>query len=318
MDFQYNKQVNKMKVADIFNKIRQRFGMIYNTNQNIKQLLFNQKKYTLENYILHDTTLGISKDKYCNHDIIVSLTTYNKRIYDVHLTIASIMEQTMKANRIILWLDYSFEHQTLPQALQILQKKGLEIKFCKDIRSYKKLIPSLQNFPDDIIITIDDDVLYDFDLLEKLITAYIKDPSYIYCNRQHIMRKGEKGKLLPYKNWTWASSNYEANIMNFPTGVGGILYPPHSLDQEVFNESVFLDICKYADDVWFKAMAMKKGTLSRKVYTHSNTSTDYIEIDNVQDIGLRNINTLGEGLNDKQIEAVFNKYNLYTLLNECL
>lgn len=305
-----------MKAVDIFNKIKQRFGMIYDTNQNIKQLLFNQRKYALEQYILHDTTLGISKDKYCNHDVIVSLTTYSKRIYDVHLTIASIMEQTMKANRIILWLDYSFEHQTLPQALQILQNKGLEIKFCKDIRSYTKLIPSLKNFPNDIIITIDDDIIYDFDLLEKLITAYIKDPSFIYCNRQHMMKKDKKGYLRPYRDWLWASNNPDANILNFPTGVGGVLYPPHSLDQEVFNESVFLDICKYADDVWFKAMAMKKGTLSRKVYTHSNKSTDYIEIDNVQDIGLRNINTLGEELNDKQIKAVFHKYGLFTLLGK--
>ena len=72
---------------------------------------------------------------------IIDRTSNRHTTYD---TIESIMEQTMKANRIILWLDYSFEKQPLPKALQLLQKRGLEIEYCKDIRSYKKLIPALK------------------------------------------------------------------------------------------------------------------------------------------------------------------------------
>lgn len=303
-----------MKYPSFLRKFKQRFGMISDTNRLVHQIRFNQKKYILEQNILHSQESGVTDEKYCDHDIIVSLTTYSKRIYDVHLTIESIMEQTMKANRIILWLDYSFESQPLPKALQLLQKRGLEIEYCKDIRSYKKLIPALKKYPNDAVITIDDDVMYEFDLLEKLINAYQKDASYIYCNRIHIMRLNERGNLLSYLQWEWESNDTEANIMNFPTGVGGILYPPHSLDEEVFNESVFLDICKYADDVWFKAMAMKKGTLSQKVYTHSPKGEEYLDNEMVQDIALSRINTQGKILNDRQIEAVFTKYNLYQLL----
>lgn len=288
--------------------------MIPESNRLIHQIRFNQKKYILEQNILHSQESGVTNEKYCGHDIIVSLTTYSKRIYDVHLTIESIMEQTMKANRIILWLDYSFENLPLPKALQLLQKRGLEIEYCKDIRSYKKLIPALKKYPDDAIITIDDDVLYEFDLLEKLITAYQQNPSYIYCNRHHLMRQDAEGKLFPYIQWTWNYINLDANVMNFPTGVGGILYPPHSLDKEVFNEAVFLDICKYADDVWFKAMAMKKGTFSKKVYTHNSKGEEYLDNEDVQDIALCRINTQGAMLNDRQIEEVFSKYNLYQLL----
>lgn len=303
-----------MRYPSFLRKIKQRISMISDSNRLIHQIRFNQKKYILEQNILHSQESGITDEKYCAHDIIVSLTTYSKRIYDVHLTIESIMEQTMKANRIILWLDYSFENLPLPKALQLLQKRGLEIEYCKDIRSYKKLIPALKKYPDDAIITIDDDVLYEFDLLEKLIMAYQEDPSYIYCNRYHLMLPNGKGKLLPYMQWKWTYTNQDASIWNFPTGVGGVLYPPHSLDEEVFNEETFLDICKYADDVWFKAMAMKKGTLSKKVYTHNLKGEEYFLNEEVQDIGLSLINTQGAILNDKQIEAVFTKYNLYQLL----
>lgn len=303
-----------MRYPSFLRKIKQRISMISDSNRLIHQIRFNQKKYILEQNILHSQESGITDEKYCAHDIIVSLTTYSKRIYDVHLTIESIMEQTMKANRIILWLDYSFENQALPKALQLLQKRGLEIEYCKDIRSYKKLIPALKKYPDDVIITIDDDLIYEFDLLEKLIMAYQQTPSYIYCNRHHVMQLNEQGKLLPYLQWQWESNDMEANIMNFPTTGAGTLFPPHSLDEEVFNESVFSEICKYADDVWFKAMAMKKGTLSKKVYTHNPKGIEYFENEEVQDIALWRINTQGAMLNDRQIEAVFTKYNLYQLL----
>ena len=303
-----------MNPKKILSKLRQRFGMISDSNRLIHQIRFNQKKYILEQNILYSQEPGVTDEKYCSHDIIVSLTTYSKRIYDVHLAIESIMEQTMKANRIILWLDYSFEKQPLPRALQLLQKRGLEIEYCKDIHSYTKLIPTLQKCPNDAIITIDDDLIYEFDLLEKLIMAYQKDHSYIYCNRHHLMRQDAEGKLLPYTQWMWNYTGLDAHIMNFPTGVGGVLYPPHSLDEEVFNENEYLDICKYADDVWFKAMAMKKGTLSKKVYTHDPKGEEYLLNEDMQDIGLSLINTQGLMLNDNQIEAVFTKYNLYKLL----
>ena len=59
---------------------------------------------------------------------------------------------------------------------------------------------------------------------------------------------------------------------------------------------------------------MKKGTLSKKVYTHNPKGIEYFENEEVQDIALWRINTQGAMLNDRQIEAVFTKYNLYQLL----
>ena len=58
-------------------------------------LEFQIKRALMEQQILHSTEKGITDFKYCNHDIIVSLTTYGTRINDVAITIESIMEQTM-------------------------------------------------------------------------------------------------------------------------------------------------------------------------------------------------------------------------------
>ena len=282
----------------------------------IDRFNYEVRRHQLIEHILHDTEKGITSDKYTDHEIIVSLTTFGKRIYDVAFTIESIMQQSMKANRIILWLDYSFEGKRLPQFIQYQQKRGLEVAYCKDLRSYKKLIPALHRYPDAAIITIDDDALYEPDLLERLIVPYLEDSQYIYCHRFHKMSFDENGQILPYLQWQWHCKDDTPSHLNFPTGVGGVLYPPHSLDDEVINEDVFMDICKYADDIWLKAMAIKKGTLVKKVFSRSELSEEYLINSAVQDIGLRNINAMGEMLNDKQLKAVFTKYNLYDKLKE--
>lgn len=276
------------------------------------------RRNQLIEHMMYGKERGVTSEKYTDHEIIVSLTTYGKRIYDVAFTIESIMQQSMKANRIVLWLDHSFDNKRLPQALVEQQKRGLEIAFCTDIRSYTKLVPALRRFPNDAIITIDDDALYDYDLLERLIVPYLEDSSYIYCYRYHRMKFDSEGQLLPYMQWDWACKNMEASHLNFLTGVGGVLYPPHSLSDEVTNEDVFLDICKHADDVWFNAMAIMNGTKVKKVYTRNETCEEYLLNQEVQDVGLLNINTVGEQLNDKQIHAVFSKYDLYKIVKGCL
>ena len=297
--------------------IKNLFWKVLGTKRLLETLIHNryeQRRLSLADHMLHDREMGVNTDLYTNHRIILSLTTFGKRIYDVAFTIESIMQQSMKANKIILWLDYSFEKKRLPHSLERQCERGLEICYCDDIRSYQKLIPSLRCFPNDAIITIDDDALYDPDLLERLIVPYLESPQFIYCHRYHKMELDHKGFLLPYNKWDLYCKDEEPSHLNFATGVGGILYPPHSLDEEVLNESVFMDICKYADDVWFKAMAIKKGTKVKKVYTRTRTCSEYLLNESVQDVGLLNINFKGEMLNDKQLAAVFSKYDLYNII----
>ncbi len=268
----------------------------------------------LVEHILHDTKSGISNQRYTDHDIIVSLTTFGKRIHDVAFTIESLMQQSMKPNRIILWLDNSFKDTQLPQSLINQQKRGLDINFCKDVRSYTKLVPALRNYPNDAIITFDDDLLYDYDIIERLIKAYLQNPNMIHACRANRMILDQNNKPIPYLQWNRKINELGPNRLNFLTGVGGVLYPPGCLDEEVLNEDVFLDICKFADDVWFNAMAIKKGTLVNKVYTRNHFGEDYIQNEGVQDVGLWNVNNRGRSLNDVQLKAVFDKYDLYSKL----
>jgi hypothetical protein len=277
-----------------------------------KQTCFDLRRYQMIEHILYDKEKGITDNRYLDQDIIVSLTTYGKRINDVSFTIESIMQQSMKANKIILWLDYGFKNMPLPHALSRLQQRGLIIDYCKDIRSYKKLIPALQKYPKDTIITVDDDVIYDYDVLEHLIMSYIKDPSMIHACRVRKIKRNTTS-ICPYNEWNLVTQT-GSDFLYIATGAGGILYPPNSLDPEVLNEDVFMDICQTADDIWFKSMSLKRGVIVNKVYTRNSFGNDYITNSNMQVESLAKINTKGDLLNDKQLKAVFNKYNLYGFL----
>lgn len=262
----------------------------------------------LEENALFSTESGIEKDS----ELIVSLTTYSKFINQVHITIESLMEQTVKPKAIILWISNEYKDCEIPSILENLKKRGLEIRRTNDIRSYKKLIPALKEFPNNPIITCDDDLIYPYDTIESLYKAYQQDKSKIYFRRGHRMILKTKSEFIPYNDFEWEIQDLEPSIFNFPTSGAGTLYPPNTLDSEVFNENKFLTLAPSADDIWFKAMALKKGTECRKVYTQTPC---YIELDLLhKDSKLRlNSSNVKQNKNDIQIKAVWDEYNLWSM-----
>ncbi|MDR1726408.1 MAG: glycosyltransferase family 2 protein [Acidobacteriota bacterium] len=239
-------------------------------------------------------------------DLVVSLTTYGKRSYAVHLTIETLLNQTMRPKRVILWLDGSeFSDSSLPVPLRLQRERGLEIAYCHDVKSYKKLVPALAKHPDETIVTIDDDILYPFDLIESLYREHAKSPKQVLCTRCHRMIFDAGGKLKPYNEWRQESTDTEASPLLFPTGVGGVLYPPHCLHEDVSREDLFMSLAPTADDVWFKAMSLLRGTSCRRV----KTCALLYSVRN-QDIALQQENVRRCG-NDRQIKKVFDYYNLW-------
>ena len=207
-------------------------------------------------------TPALPKTERRSPEIIVSLTSYGRRVdKTVYYTLLSILRQTVVPDKIILWLDSdNWNCNKLPLKLKKLQELGVDINFCEDIRSYKKLIPSLERYQNSIIITVDDDVIYSPYLIETLYEAYLKDPKAIYCTRGYGVKflKGRPEKYKKWRNIKDGSVN-EGEIL-FPVGIGGILYPPNSLHIDVTNERKFKQLCPSADDIWFWYMAKLKGT----------------------------------------------------------
>jgi len=299
------KNIFKQKINSIINKISDRIS---------SDVRYELSYNYFEKKALISTDYGIEKNSNRKPQIIVSLTTYSKRIYDVYLTIESIFSQTLKADRLVLWLaEDEFSESTLPLILKKMKNRGLEIEFYKDIRSYKKIIPSLKKFPEDIIITIDDDVLYPFDLIEMLYQSHLSNKNNVIFYLGHKILFDEKGRPKPYKEWEFRTKNYTVSLDTLPTGVGGVLYPPKIFDKEVLNEEIFMEIAPYADDIWLKAMTLKNNKCCLKVRDERNYDDHFLGMKTGQDIALHHEN-LNNGRNDKQFKLVFDKYKLWDKL----
>lgn len=243
-------------------------------------------------------------------ELIVSFTTYSKRIHDVHLVIESLAQQTVQPNRLLLWLDEDeFTLDTIPLILKKQIKRGLEVRFCPNYRSYKKLIPTLQYFPDANVITIDDDTLYPHDTVEMLCREHALFPDYVLGNRAHKIKVSSDGKVLPYQKWDYETSDNKASLRIVPIGVGGVFYPARILGEECLNVTSFTHLAPHADDMWFKTMSLLNKVKCKKVNDNRDFSRRFLLLEDNQDIGLFNSN-FHESANDTQIKNLFEQYNI--------
>lgn len=251
--------------------------------------------------------------------LIVSITSYEERFSDLVLSLYSIFNQSVKPDRVILWLSDKIPDLTyLPYEITKYIKNGLEIKFVKDINSYTKIIYALKNFPNAVIVTADDDVYYHADWLKKLYYSYISHPKDIQVHRAHRIKMSGQ-KIAPYDTWTRHVNEEDARYTNFLTGVGGVLYPPSCFTKEVLREDIFLKNSPYADDVWLWVMALLSGRKIRVVKNHIKTLT----CTNIfRQIGLSREKTLYSynrcGINDVQLNNLIKYYkqNIMSKLQE--
>ncbi len=195
--------------------------------------------------------------------VVVSLASIPSRLDIVHITIRSILDQTVLPEKIILWLHQDLKER-IPQKLSKLTGVRFSIQFTSYSSSHRKLVEPLQMHPNKVIITCDDDMMYRKNWLSNLYKAHLEATDCIIGNQTRCISYNEKNELLPYKNWSTRTDSCPNPKAVLPIGAGGTLYPPNLLDDRVLNQELFLKLAPKADDLWFKAMSLLKGTLSVK------------------------------------------------------
>ncbi len=190
--------------------------------------------------------------------VIVSLTSFPAAIPYAAQAVQSILEGSVLPDKVVLYLTFSqFGENEFPKDLMKLAKENphFEIRdYPKDIRSYRKLIPALRDFPDAIIVTIDDDVYYHKNMLRDLLRLHEQIPNAVLAHRAKLMKPGK-----PYRKWKkyrwyhFLTKRIHISFKNIQTGVGGVLYPPHSLKPEMLDVELFTQLAPTTDDIWFWA-----------------------------------------------------------------
>ena len=243
--------------------------------------------------------------------LIVSLTSYPKRMYDIHLCLYSLLTQDLKPDKVILWLaEEQFPHRSkdVPKKVRDLKEFGLEIKWCSDLKSYKKLIPALQQYPDACIVTADDDIYYPENWLRGLWVMHQQTGAGVVAHRCHEAAF-EGGSFLPYAKWPKCIEREDLSYTNFMTGAGGILYAPGCFHPDIMNVAKFQELCPHGDDIWFWTMALLNGT---KIAIPPQPYKDLVYINPEREVNANDDGTLfavnGAGGNDVQLANVLAAY----------
>lgn len=237
--------------------------------------------------------------------LVVSLTSYSKRFPELHLTLKCLLTQRVAADKVILWVGEK-DAPNIPKSVKQMQDDVFEIRTTEDIRSFTKIIPTLLAFPEAFIVTADDDVYYSSNWMQKLVSSRRGLPREIVCHRAHEMKIRTDGTALPYMTWGIQKPILDNLDLIFPTGVGGVLYSPGSLHQEVLKKEIFTVACPHADDVWLAWM----GRLANAQYTKIPGNRRLICWNGTQETGLFHVN-LDNG-NDRQIREIEKLYGPIT------
>ena len=117
-------------------------------------------------------------------EVVITMTSWKKRINDVSKTIYSLLRNTYKPRSIELNLaeeEFPLKEKELPEDLLLLKNDGLvNINWCyRTVKTFKKVLPTVLKYYDEkdlLIMSADDDVEYQPDIIEKFVELHKKNP----------------------------------------------------------------------------------------------------------------------------------------------
>lgn len=213
---EYNKIspiINDMQISALHKKF------FYNndgsdTKHNKKNLLLNNicellpEKYRLS-YIEKFPDFG--KDVVFNKKVILSMTTWKKRIHQIPVVIDSILKNTKVPDKIVINLALEEFPNKMDDFSEDIKKyinsksEIIELYWlCKDTKVWKKLIPTLIRYKNDIIISIDDDFIYPNDFIETMYNDFVSNKEKYPISGNRVCINGIKyhcgcSSLVMYK-----------------------------------------------------------------------------------------------------------------------
>lgn len=277
-------------------------GFRFSLKSLLRIRLVDKKKF-INDYV-YNNYKSLGDKPFSSNRFSVCLTSYGTRILDIGPTLNSLLCQTYNFRDINVFLSKKdlIEYQFFIQKWKL---RGIMFHEVENYGPHTKLLGAFDaglQFP---LITVDDDMIYPVYFNERLTHAHEENPAVIHFFRGHRIQIGKNGKWLPYSQWLGKAEG--CSLLNFPTGVGGILYPKNPLPNEFIDMDKILRLCRFADDVWFKIGSYALGIECNLV--SCDYDRDFVFSGHNQQVALSDQNN-DNGLNDVQIVATRKFFNI--------
>ena len=184
--------------------------------------------------------------------VILSMTTIPKRKDRLSDNISAILNQTYKFDKLVINIDDNLSdedykwYENFKNIDSRIEINKAEAKW----RSCNKLLPTLKKYPNDIIITIDDDIYYPCDTIKELMEWHDKEPDCIITHEINPIYINEEKNYVGYHN------AFDVMLMQKEWGKyfsNCCLFPPY-----IFNGTDLYDYDKMMkctngthDELWF-------------------------------------------------------------------
>ncbi|PHR09454.1 MAG: hypothetical protein COB29_04440 [Sulfitobacter sp.] len=249
--------------------------------------------------------------------VTISLTTTRDRLYLLRFTLISLMEQSFKADKIVVWLSRDaylrdrglgdFNIQSWAESrLPYGYANNIEFRYCENIGPYRKLIPMLKTCSfDDVIVTADDDIVYKKNWLKSLIEKFDESEGCVVACRVRRVSYNFLGFVKSYSFWPIVhNKSFLDEDFAITFGAGAVVSPAFFSRSDV-NDDSFLNLCPTADDLWYTAL-LKNNNVGVEVVPETIDSLIFLSHDD----GLVNDNLLP---NKSGIHAVLYRFKISIL-----
>lgn len=223
---------------------------------------------SMKNYI------GINENTKRTPSIIISLFAERENFEELSITIFSLLNQSLKPDKIILWLDEEYEDlTTIPYDISQYIKNGLEIRFTKNYGTFTKTISAFRDYSNSIIVTTENNVYYPYNWLKLLYLSYISHQEDIHVHTaykfdtEYNYNKNKKNNLET------------AEFDNYFSNKGGVLFPPNCYTNEALRSDIFNKISQNNSELWFWIMALVH---NRKIRIVNNHIKNFISLSSVK------------------------------------
>nr|WP_246389812.1 glycosyltransferase [Halomonas cerina] len=142
---------------------------------------------------------------------------------------------------------------------------------------YQKLISVYEVVsPNDLVITIDDNVIYQREWLAKVVTAAERYPNAVICGRARVISQNVLGRWKSYHRWPYVHHiTYAFWIL--PVGCAGIAYRKSLLCEAFLRDRQCLPMASVNEDLWFRTASLLEGAY---VYVDPKLNTGNIVLSN--------------------------------------
>jgi hypothetical protein len=237
-----------------------------------------KKIVSFRNHLIYKKYVALSKSNAAIFrtntaaDFVVSIASYPKRSHLLPAVFEALNEQTTVPQKWILVLsEEEWTNLILPPFLEKLVNRGIEIIWVKNnTYAVKKLVPVIQKYPDLAVVTLDDDIIYDSNLLKNLTTnPRATEGNIVGHVGKTIHRKGNELNMM-FREKVKTNSKTNPNQV-FLIGWGGIFYPPNSLSKKVLDSEAIQKIVPgRGSDIWFWAAALAAETKQYAIEPYLN------------------------------------------------